>query len=99
MNIFSFVLLQPEKEKTKTLNLGAAVKPRIRPSFVKSLNLPADKIYMPARTNIAIIGGQLVVGGAERQLYLWLANLDRERLIQLCLPYTLVTAIIGKKPG
>jgi glycosyltransferase involved in cell wall biosynthesis len=28
---------------------------------------------------IAIIAGQLVVGGAERQLYLWLANLDRER--------------------
>ena len=34
---------------------------------------------MPAPTNIAIIAGQLVVGGAERQLYLWLANLDRER--------------------
>ena len=33
---------------------------------------------MPARTNIAIIAGQLVVGGAEKQLYLWLANLDRE---------------------
>ena len=30
-------------------------------------------------TNVAIIAGQLVVGGAERQLYLWLANLDRER--------------------
>ncbi|HYK43221.1 MAG TPA: glycosyltransferase [Thermoanaerobaculia bacterium] len=29
--------------------------------------------------NIAIIAGQLVVGGAERQLYLWLANLDRDR--------------------
>lgn len=31
------------------------------------------------KINIAIIAGQLVVGGAERQLYLWLANLDRER--------------------
>lgn len=29
--------------------------------------------------NIAIITGQLVVGGAERQLYLWLSHLDRER--------------------
>jgi len=29
--------------------------------------------------NIAIIAGQLVVGGAERQLYLWLANLDRAK--------------------
>jgi len=29
--------------------------------------------------NIAIIAGQLVVGGAERQLYLWLSNLDREK--------------------
>jgi len=28
---------------------------------------------------IAIITGQLVVGGAERQLYLWLANMDRQR--------------------
>jgi glycosyltransferase involved in cell wall biosynthesis len=28
---------------------------------------------------IAIIAGQLVVGGAERQLYLWLKNLDRNR--------------------
>ena len=34
---------------------------------------------MPPPTNVAIIAGQLVVGGAERQLYLWLANLDRER--------------------
>ena len=34
---------------------------------------------MPTSTNIAILAGQLVVGGAERQLYLWLANLDRER--------------------
>lgn len=33
---------------------------------------------MPPPTNIAIIAGQLVVGGAEKQLYLWLANLDRE---------------------
>lgn len=29
--------------------------------------------------NIAIIAGQLVVGGAERQLYLWLSNLDRSK--------------------
>ena len=29
--------------------------------------------------NVVIIAGQLVVGGAERQLYLWLANLDRNR--------------------
>ena len=28
---------------------------------------------------IAILAGQLVVGGAERQLYLWLSNLDRSR--------------------
>jgi len=34
---------------------------------------------MPPPTNIAIIAGQLVVGGAEKQLFLWLANLDRER--------------------
>lgn len=33
---------------------------------------------MPPPINIAIIAGQLVVGGAEKQLYLWLANLDRE---------------------
>jgi hypothetical protein len=29
--------------------------------------------------SIAIIAGQLVVGGAEKQLYLWLACLDRTR--------------------
>ena len=29
--------------------------------------------------NIVIITGQLVVGGAERQLYLWLKHLDRQR--------------------
>lgn len=29
--------------------------------------------------NIAIITGQLVVGGAERQLYLWLSHLDRDK--------------------
>ena len=28
---------------------------------------------------VAIIAGQLVLGGAERQLYLWLAHLDRSR--------------------
>ncbi len=31
------------------------------------------------RFKIAIIAGQLVVGGAERQLYLWLSNMDRSR--------------------
>jgi glycosyltransferase involved in cell wall biosynthesis len=31
------------------------------------------------KRRVAIIAGQLVVGGAERQLYLWLANLDRTR--------------------
>ena len=34
---------------------------------------------MENKVNIAIIAGQLVVGGAERQLYLWLSNLDRKR--------------------
>jgi len=34
---------------------------------------------MPTMINIAIIAGQLVVGGAEQQLYLWLSNLDRDR--------------------
>jgi glycosyltransferase involved in cell wall biosynthesis len=29
--------------------------------------------------NIAIIAGQLVIGGAERQLFLWLSNLDRKK--------------------
>lgn len=29
--------------------------------------------------NVAIIAGQLVVGGAERQLYLWLSHLDRQK--------------------
>ena len=29
--------------------------------------------------NLAIIAGQLVVGGAERQLYLWLSHMDRGR--------------------
>jgi glycosyltransferase involved in cell wall biosynthesis len=32
----------------------------------------------PPRT-IAIIAGQLVLGGAERQLHLWLSHLDRDR--------------------
>jgi glycosyltransferase involved in cell wall biosynthesis len=31
------------------------------------------------KRSVAIIAGQLAVGGAERQLYLWLANLDRAR--------------------
>jgi glycosyltransferase involved in cell wall biosynthesis len=33
---------------------------------------------MKKRYRIAIIAGQLVVGGAERQLFLWLSHLDRE---------------------
>lgn len=32
---------------------------------------------MTAPKNIVIIAGQLVVGGAERQLYLWLSHMDR----------------------
>jgi len=28
---------------------------------------------------IAILAGQLVLGGAERQLYLWLSHMDRTR--------------------
>lgn len=34
---------------------------------------------MPDLLNIVIVAGQLVVGGAEQQLYYWLANLDRNR--------------------
>ena len=34
---------------------------------------------MNSKYRIAIIAGQLVVGGAERQLYLWLSKLDREK--------------------
>ena len=34
---------------------------------------------MSQKCSVAIIAGQLVVGGAERQLYLWLSHLDRER--------------------
>lgn len=34
---------------------------------------------MSEAQTIAIIAGQLVLGGAERQLYLWLSNLDRNR--------------------
>lgn len=34
---------------------------------------------MAPKIKVAIIAGQLVVGGAERQLYLWLANLDRTK--------------------
>ncbi|MEL7637882.1 MAG: glycosyltransferase [Anaerolineaceae bacterium] len=33
---------------------------------------------MVEKHKVAIIAGQLVVGGAERQLYLWLAHMDRE---------------------
>lgn len=33
---------------------------------------------MKPRYKVAIIAGQLVVGGAEQQLYYWLSNLDRE---------------------
>ena len=31
------------------------------------------------KTKVAIIAGQLVVGGAERQLYFWLSNMDCQR--------------------
>ena len=34
---------------------------------------------MSKAQTIAIIAGQLVLGGAERQLYLWLSNLDRNQ--------------------
>lgn len=34
---------------------------------------------MSLPTPVAIIAGQLVVGGAERQLYLWLSHLDRDK--------------------
>lgn len=34
---------------------------------------------MADRYRIAIIAGQLVVGGAERQLFLWLSNINRDR--------------------
>ena len=36
-------------------------------------------LWMPNNTNLAIITGQLVVGGAERQLFLWLSHLDRAK--------------------
>lgn len=34
---------------------------------------------MDEKRKVAIIAGQLVVGGAERQLYLWLAHMDRDK--------------------
>ena len=34
---------------------------------------------MDEKRKVAVIAGQLVVGGAERQLYLWLAHIDREK--------------------
>lgn len=34
---------------------------------------------MAEQKRVAIVTGQLVVGGAERQLYLWLLNMDRSR--------------------
>lgn len=34
---------------------------------------------MSAPKTVAILAGQLVVGGAERQLYLWLSHLDRDK--------------------
>lgn len=36
---------------------------------------------MDEKRKVVIIAGQLVVGGAERQLYLWLANLDRTKFV------------------
>ena len=53
---------------------------------------------MPAPTNIAIIAGQLVVGGAERQLYLWLANLDRERFNPIVLTLHPGYGVYWEKP-
>lgn len=38
-----------------------------------------DNEMRMTRKTVAIIAGQLSVGGAERQLYLWLAHLDRKR--------------------
>jgi len=40
---------------------------------------------MKKKIKIAIIAGQLVVGGAEKQLYLWLANLNREQFTPIVL--------------
>ena len=34
---------------------------------------------MDEKRKVTIIAGQLVVGGAERQLYLWLAHMDRDK--------------------
>lgn len=34
---------------------------------------------MDEKRKVVIIAGQLVVGGAERQLYLWLAHMDRDK--------------------
>jgi glycosyltransferase involved in cell wall biosynthesis len=34
---------------------------------------------MSSPRSVAIVAGQLVLGGAERQLHLWLSHLDRER--------------------
>ena len=34
---------------------------------------------MDEKYKVAIIAGQLVIGGEERQLYLWLANMYRKR--------------------
>ena len=43
----------------------------------RSIPLPIAPIE--AQYRLAIIAGQLVVGGAERQLYLWLSQLDRKK--------------------
>lgn len=39
----------------------------------------SENLQLANKHSIAIIAGQLVVGGAERQLLFWLSNLDRER--------------------
>lgn len=48
-------------------------------NFDSTFHDPRPTGSMMQTCNIAIIAGQLVVGGAERQLYLWLSNLDRNR--------------------
>ena len=40
---------------------------------------------MSSKYNLAIIAGQLVVGGAERQLYLWLSHIDRAKFSPIVL--------------
>lgn len=50
------------------------------------------------KRRVAIIAGQLVVGGAERQLYLWLANMDRERFDPMVITLASRTADYWDEP-